>query len=128
LASYILDHSGDTLPVSPMAARLPSALAAILCLVVVYMLGRALLSHLTAIVAAGVMTTSLCAMFFSHNAQVEMLLTALCASAVACFWFGSQGNGWAMHLFYFMLALGALAKAPISLILVALPLAAWWFI
>ena len=51
-------------------------------------------------------------------------------AAYACFWFGTEGTkrrGWSLTLYYVFLALAMMAKAPLPLVFVALPLGVWWF-
>jgi len=130
-SSYLVDPASLTPPVSPFAARLPSALAAILTVVLVYALGRSMFGHATGVICGGSMATCGGGMYFSHNAQVEMVLTCLCTACFAFFWWGTEGGRKRrLHLLLFYVAFAAamMAKAPLPLAMVGLPLAVWWFV
>ncbi len=132
LSSYVIDPPALEPPVSPRAARLPSAVAAVLTTLLVYALGRSIFGHRAALVGGAVLATSVGGQFFSHNAQVEMVLTLLVTASFAFFWFGTDNDRkrrWVyLALFYISFALAMLAKAPLPLALVGLPLAVWWLV
>jgi len=131
VSSYLVDAPEQSLPVSPMAARFPSAIAAILSVLVVYAIGQSMFGHRTGLVSGAVMASSAGTLFFAHNAQVEMVLTFFSTSAVACFWFATEqnksGRTWSA-LFYLSLAMAMLAKAPLPMATVVLPLFVWWLL
>ncbi|NOS99499.1 MAG: phospholipid carrier-dependent glycosyltransferase [Phycisphaerales bacterium] len=129
-ASYVVDPPVVQPPVSPLAARLPSALAAIATTLVVYGLGRSMFGHRIGMVSGAVMAASAGTLFFSHNAQVEMVLTLFGTMAFAGFWWGTETasrRSRAIWLCYASLSLAMMAKAPMPLGTVCLPLAVWWF-
>ncbi len=132
LSSYVIDPPALEPPVSPRAARLPSAVAAVLTTLLVYALGRSMFGHRAGLVCGAVLATSVGGQFFSHNAQVEMVLTLLVTASFAFFWFGTDHDRkrrWVyLALFYVSFALAMLAKAPLPLAVVGLPLAVWWFV
>lgn len=130
IASIVVDPVAEPPQVSAYAARLPSGLAAVLTTLLVYSLARSMFGHRIAMVSGGVMTSCAGMLFFSHNAQVEMVLTLFCTASFVFFWFGTRGVRWRklnLALFYVSLALAMLAKAPLPLGIVGLPLFAWWF-
>ena len=130
-SSALMDPSGLEIPVSPLAARLPSGLAALLTTMLVYFLGRRMYGHPSAMMSSLVMATAVGTLFYSHSAQVEMVLTFLCTACFAIFWLTTTGpNPWkgGAFLFYVFFGLAMLAKAPFPFAVVALPLAVWWFI
>jgi 4-amino-4-deoxy-L-arabinose transferase-like glycosyltransferase len=143
-SSWLVDPSTMDPPVSLLAARLPSAMAGLLTVIVVYALGRAMFGHRTAMICAAVMASSAGGLFYSHKAQVEMVLTLLVAAGFACFWFATEagagtasnptrddsvsGRGRWLAGFYIALALAMLAKAPLPLAVAAFPLCVWWFV
>ncbi len=131
LSSYLVEDPRLSPPVTEFAARLPSAVAAILTTFLVYLLGHAMFGHRVAVMSALVNASCAGTLYFSHNAQVEMVLTFFMTLAVTAFWFAAHGgrSGRLMWgLFYVSLALAMLAKAPQPLGAVALPLACWWLV
>lgn len=131
LSSYLVEDPRLTPPVTEFAARLPSSVAAILTTLLVYLLGSSMFGHRTAVTSALVSASCAGTLYFSHNAQVEMVLTFLMTLAVAAFWFATYrttGGRWWWVLFYASLALAMLAKAPQPIGAVALPLACWWLL
>lgn len=131
LSSYVVDPPGAVAPVSVMAARLPGAVAAPLCMLVLYFLGRAMYGHRGGLISAAVFASCLGTFYFSHNAQVEMVLVLFSTSTVACFWFSTEGHGrprlW-MALAYASFAMAMMSKAPVPLATVVLPLVVWWML
>ncbi len=95
--SYVLDPPNLDRPVSPLAARSPSALAALLLVLVVYSLARSMFHPRVALVAGGI--TACCAgtLFFSHNAQTEMLMTFLTTASMTCFYKSMTSPGWRLR-------------------------------
>ncbi|MBI4718463.1 MAG: glycosyltransferase family 39 protein [Planctomycetes bacterium] len=129
VASLVTEPPAAEPPVSPASARLPAALAAIVTTALVYVAGRCMFGHRSGAVGGAVWASCVGALFFSHNAQVEMVLTCLMTAAVVSFWMATQrggiSTGWLL-LSYAAFALAMLAKAPLPLALVGLPLAVWW--
>lgn len=131
ISSRLIDDAVADPVVSVAAARLPSALAGALTVLVVLFLARSMYGHRTGMVTGGVLASSAGLLYYAHNAQVEMVLTLFSTCAVASFWFATQPNArrhrwWA--LFYLSLGLAMLAKAPLPAVTVVLPLAIWWFV
>jgi len=121
------------LPVTEVAARLPSVAATMAAAWVVYALGRSMFPRRIAWIAAFVYATSVGTLLYAFNAMTEMLLTACCTWAMAEFWWAARARAtgprhWHMLRFYVALALAMLAKAPMPLITVVAPLGAWWFL
>ena len=131
VSSYIVDPAGLSPPVSPVAARFPSALAGVVTVLVVFGLARSMFSGRTALVAGGITACCGGTLFFSHNAQAEMVLTLFTTVAMTCFYRGivdvSSRRKYLVG-FYVCLSLAMLAKAPLPLAIVGLPLFAYWFV
>jgi 4-amino-4-deoxy-L-arabinose transferase-like glycosyltransferase len=130
-ASYVLDASSQPLPVTTLAARMPSALSGIALVFVVYSLGRAMFNPRVALVAGAIYATSVTMLFYSHNAQTDMLLSLLTTASMACFWLGIRRPTKKKRYFagfYACLALAMMAKAPLPLALVGSALFAYWFV
>jgi len=129
--SYIVDPPDLTPPVSVVSARVPSALAAVLTVLVVYWLAGAMYCHRTALVAGAVAACSGGILFFAHNAQTEMLVTLFIAASMACFYRGVTSTAHRRRYlggFYVCMGLGMLAKAPLPVVLVGLALFVYWFV
>jgi len=121
------------MPVSATEARLPSAIAALLTAFVLYQLGRSMFSRRAAWISAFVYATSLGALLFAFNATAEAVLTLFCIWAFAEFWWSRQAASpqrRRLHLarFYIVLGLGMLTKGPMPLVVVAVPIAVWWWL
>ncbi len=121
------------LPVTDLAARVPSVLAALVLIWLVARLGRELFGPRIAGLAAFVCASSLGLLLYAFNATVEMVLTTLCAWAFAEFWWAMTARSMRrrlLHLllFYGALGLAMLAKGPMPMVLVVMPLAAWWWL
>jgi 4-amino-4-deoxy-L-arabinose transferase-like glycosyltransferase len=109
------------------AARLPSALAALCVLVVVYLLGARLFERRAGLLAIGILATSFLFYAFSRIAMSDMLLTMCVSGALACFILvltGKAARYEALSVMcgYLFMALGVLAKGPVAILLVAGPL------
>lgn len=107
--------------VNEFAARLPSALAALLSVLATYELGRRLFDRSTALLGGLVLAGSVAFCAAAHFANPDALLLLFSLLSLLCFWNHCQRGGW------WLLASGAaagfamLAKGPVGLIL---PLAA----
>jgi len=114
-----------------LSARIPSAIAGFANVLAVFWLGSMLYGYRGGLVAGFICAGCAATVFFSHNAQVDMVLTMFTTLAFACFWRGamhSQPSRWFMAAFYLSFALAMLAKAPLPLAIVGLSLAVYWFI
>ncbi len=109
------------------AARLPSALSALLTLIIVYLLGSWLDGKCAGLVSAAMLATSYIFLSFARMAMSDMLLTFCVACSLACFTIAlCEETRFSRRLAvigYFPLALGILTKGPVALVLVSLPLA-----
>ena len=132
-ASYLFPADQATgLPVTVTAARLPSALAGLGTILLVWRMGSMMFGRLAGILAALAASSSVFLLLYSPNATVEMILTFCCVWAVLHFWCAVNaptGGKRFAHMMFFYVALGAgmLAKGPAPMALVAVPLAVWWF-
>jgi 4-amino-4-deoxy-L-arabinose transferase-like glycosyltransferase len=142
---WLMPHSPDELPLNkpPLtywligisyklfganygSARLPSVLAALLVLAIVYSLGVRLNGKRAGSVSAAMLASSLLFLSFARMAMSDMLLTLCVTASLACFIFvltdhGSPSQAFAL-LGYIALALGVLAKGPVAIALVAVPI------
>jgi 4-amino-4-deoxy-L-arabinose transferase-like glycosyltransferase len=105
-------------------ARLPSALAAIAVLWIVYLLGVWLQGIRAGLISAAILASSYLFLSFARMAMSDMLLTLWVTAAIGCFLVSSaQPNRLRRFalLGYVALALGVLTKGPIALVLVTIP-------
>jgi len=132
-ASYVFPNDPVTgLPVTATVARLPSALAGLGTVLLLWLLALKMFGRGAGVVAGLIAGSCIFTLLYSPNATVEMLLTFCCTWAVTHFWFAinaqSGGKRFAhMMLFYVALGVGMLAKGPAPLAMVAVPIAFWWF-
>jgi 4-amino-4-deoxy-L-arabinose transferase-like glycosyltransferase len=113
--------------VDEFAARLPSAVFAVLSVCVVLYFVSRWLSPRTALVCAGVWATSLGYVNYSHNARPEMVLTFLVTLCFLSFYTALTTQDRKkqiayMVVFWVSFGLGNLAKGPAPLPLVGIPL------
>lgn len=99
------------------AARLPSALAAVGSLLLVYAIGRRFFGRRAAWIAAAAFATCFKVIWQGRFGQIDMLLTGLVTLGV---WFWVRGyteRRPGLHLFFFLSAgLATLAKGPVGLL------------
>lgn len=106
------------------AVRLPSALAATATVWMVYRYALRQFGAWPALFSAQLLIANVTFAMFARRAEIEMLLTALCAGALlaAIHYIRDGGNrGW-IYLSYLLLALAMLTKGPLVLLFVTLPL------
>lgn len=131
-ASVLVDGSlaVEGRAVSPLAARLPSALSASALTILIYLLGRSLFGHRSGLIAGAVFCASVGGLIYGHRAQIEMTLAFWVSLALACFWWATESprRPWAAALMFGAFAMAMLAKAPLPLVMVGLPAATWWFV
>lgn len=130
--SMYMPPSAEGLPVSDVSARLPSMLATILTVFIVWRLARSIYPRHMANMAGFIAATSVGMLLFAVNATAEALLVLFCTWAFAEFWWSQQATVATrsrMHLarFYIALGLAMLAKGPMPMPMVALPIAVWWW-
>ncbi len=131
--SYVFPNDATTgMPVTGMVARLPSALAGLGTVLLLWRLGSAMFGWRVGRIAAVLSASSVMFLLFSPNATVEMILTFCCTWAALHFWMAVTKRRTAprlLHLLLFYIALGAamLAKGPAPMALLAVPLAVWWY-
>jgi len=110
------------------AARLPSAVAASICVFFVYWCGRKLWDAWIGLLAGLILATSIGFFAFARAASMDMPLAACLTTALVFFLFGINDPGrrrvW-FSGFYAALGLGVLAKGPVALLLPALSLGAF---
>jgi 4-amino-4-deoxy-L-arabinose transferase-like glycosyltransferase len=104
--------------------RLPSALAAIAVLVMVYRYMLKQAGPWAALFSVQILVANLGFAMLGRRAEIEMLLTALCVGSIlsALQYIQLQSSKNWIYLSYFLLALALMTKGPLVLLLVTLPL------
>ncbi len=110
--------------VNEWTLRLPSALAAIAVLWIVYRYTNKQAGPWAALFSVQVLVANLGFSMLGRRAEIEMLLTALCVGSIlsALQYIQDQANKNWIYLSYFLLALALMTKGPLVLLLVTLPL------
>jgi hypothetical protein len=109
-----------TFGVGEFAARLPSALAAMLTVLLTYELGRRLFDPRTGLLGGIVLASSLLFCGSAHFANPDALLNACTVLTFLFFWSGYQrGNSHWLIWIGFSTGLGFLAKGPVAFVLPA---------
>ena len=110
--------------VNEWTLRLPSALAAIAVLIMVYRYALQQSGKWAALFAVQLLIANLGFAMLGRRAEIEMLLTALCVGSLlsALQYIQSQSSKNWIILSYFLLALALMTKGPLVILLVTLPL------
>ena len=106
------------------AVRLPSALAAALTVWMIYRYALRQFGPWPALFSAQILIANMGFAMFARRAEIEMLLTALCAGSLlaAIHYIREGGSRSWIYLSYLLLGLAMLTKGPLVLIFVTLPL------
>ena len=106
------------------SARLPSVLAALVLLAIVYSLAVRLNGKRAGLLSVAMLASSYLFLSFARMAMSDMLLTLCVTAALACFAIAltDQGSRSLALVGYVALALGVLAKGPVAIALVAAPI------
>jgi 4-amino-4-deoxy-L-arabinose transferase-like glycosyltransferase len=106
--------------VNEFAARLPSALAALLAILATYELGRHTFGKRAALLAGLILASAVAFSGAAHFANPDALLTAFTAASLLLFWhdYRRGGAGW-LPLAGATTGLAVLAKGPVGLVLPA---------
>jgi len=132
-ASYLFPNDPQTnLPVTTSGARLPTALTALVTILLLWRLGSSMFGRRVGVVAAVVAASSLVFLLYAPNATAEMPLTCCCVWSYVHFWYAATARRTDrrfLHamLFYVAMGFAMLAKGPAPIALVAAPLAVWWY-
>lgn len=126
LSTWAAAASMKLLGANEFAARLPSLLFTLLTVALVVFLGRQLLSANAAIAAGAILLTSVMGFGAAGAVMTDAALAFSTTLSLVAFRFAAErpGSRWS-YLFFVGLALGLLAKGPVALVLVGLPILAW---
>lgn len=104
--------------VNEWAARLPSALAALLSLLLIYELGRKLFNPVVGLLASLILCTSIGFCVAAHFANPDALLTLFVLATFYCFWKDYRDPGRLQFIGVgAAMGLGVLAKGPVAIVL-----------
>ena len=131
-AAFDIAGEPETVSYLEFAVRLPSALAALLAVLGVFLLARSIYGPRTALVAAAMLSTMATFNTLGRLAHIDMMLCASYVWALAGLYFGylrERRTNWRIYGFYFFLALGMLLKGPLVVALAVLTILAlmWRF-
>jgi len=126
LTYWLIGLSYKLLGANYGSARLPAVLAALLVLAIVYWLALQLEGKRAGIISVAMLASSLLFLSFARMAMSDMLLTLCVTASLACFILslriGTPRSKTIVLLGYVALALGVLAKGPVAIALVAVPI------
>jgi 4-amino-4-deoxy-L-arabinose transferase-like glycosyltransferase len=106
--------------VNEFAARLPSALAALVTVLITYELGRRLFGAASGLISGVILSTSIAFCASAHFANPDALLNSMVALTLFIFWRGFSSNGrWWFLGAGISTGLAVLAKGPVGLVLPA---------
>lgn len=126
LSFWLTATSFKLLGLNEFAARLPAFLLTLLAALLVYRLGRRVLSKDKAIGAAAILITSVIGFIGAGAVMTDASLLLATTLSMVAFWKAAaeQEKRW-RYLFFVGLGLGLLAKGPVALVLVGVPVAVW---
>jgi 4-amino-4-deoxy-L-arabinose transferase-like glycosyltransferase len=105
------------LGINEFAARLPSALASLLAVLVVYELGRRLFDRWVALLAGLILASSIAFCAAAHFANPDALLDLCVLLTMWCSWEHYTRRGWWLVGAGAACGLGMLAKGPVAVVL-----------
>lgn len=106
--------------INEFSARLPSAIAATLTVLVVYELGRSLFGATTGLLGAIVLASNIAFGVAARFANPDALLSLFCTSSMLFFWMSYSSGGRAWFIWSpICMGLAVLTKGPVGLVLPA---------
>lgn len=126
LSFWLTAASFKVFGLNEFAARLPSLLVMLMSVYLVYRLGGKMVSRATGIGAMAIMMTSVMGFVGSGAVMTDATLMFAVSLAMVSFWMavGEYERQW-RYGFFIGLGLGLLAKGPVVLVLVGLPVGVW---
>jgi Dolichyl-phosphate-mannose-protein mannosyltransferase len=113
---------------SEASARFPSALAALLTVVLAWLLARRMFENSTALYAGIVLATSPLVVVFARDVIFDMTLTLFVTGAMVCYWLreaGPERQKLLDTLFFAAMGLATLTKGPVGFLLPLLSIAVY---
>jgi 4-amino-4-deoxy-L-arabinose transferase-like glycosyltransferase len=102
------------LPLDEATIRLPSVIASVLTVLVIFGVGRRMIGQRAALMGALMLAASLGTLKWGRNARPELLLMLWMTVAMACFWTGMQAAGGAKRAAWLMAGWAAMGLANLS--------------
>ncbi|HEV2950280.1 MAG TPA: glycosyltransferase family 39 protein [Gemmataceae bacterium] len=113
-------------PVDAWAVRLPSALAALGCVMLLFWFGARRSRFPAALAGALMLATAVHFTWLARIGRIDMPLTFAISLALVCFYLGRMEKSWYWLLpAYLSLAVAVLLKGPIGLVLPGVVVAGW---
>ena len=118
LIYWLIEFSYKILGVNEAAARLPSAVFALIGVIAIYLLGKLLFSKRAGFLSAVILATNVEYIILSRACITDMVLTAFMLLGILFFFYGYlKGRGYFYILSSAAFGFAALAKGPIAVIL-----------
>jgi len=112
--------------VTSFSARFPSALAAVVGILLTYLLGRRLYSARAGFISALVLATTVEYFWLGHRANIDMTLTLFILAALLSFYQGYQKSQKRFYyLTYLLMGIATITKGPVGFILPSLTVSAY---
>lgn len=108
------------LDVDESSARLPSAVAGMLAVLMTYVLGRRMFGSVTGFLAAAITASSMSFVGSARGARTDMVFAFLIISAITAFYYAAQSERRSRLLYvlsFFFMGLAVMAKGPAGLFL-----------
>jgi 4-amino-4-deoxy-L-arabinose transferase-like glycosyltransferase len=102
------------LPMDEVTIRLPSVIASVLTVLVIFGVGRRMIGPRAALMGALMLAASLGMVRWGRSARPELLLTIWMTAAMACFWAGMRAASGAKRAAWLMAGWGAMGLANLS--------------
>jgi len=102
------------LPLDEATVRLPSVIASVLTVLVIFGVGRRMIGHRAALMGALMLGASLATLKWGRSARPELLLMLWMTAAMACFWAGMQAATGGKRAAWLMAAWAAMGLANLS--------------
>jgi 4-amino-4-deoxy-L-arabinose transferase-like glycosyltransferase len=107
--------------INEWAFRVPNALAALLCIVIIYLFASRWFTIKTALISSLILISSFGFFAMVHIVTIDMLFAFLLSASLLCFYeFYLGEKPLFLYLFFASLALAILAKGPVALILMGM--------
>jgi drug/metabolite transporter superfamily protein YnfA len=117
---WLVAASFKVFSVSEWAARLPSGLAALATMLLIWLLGRRMFGSKVALGSALVLATSPLFLIFARQVIFDMTLTFLITAALLCFWWDEQRVERRLSVdlgMFLAMGIATITKGPVGLLL-----------
>jgi 4-amino-4-deoxy-L-arabinose transferase-like glycosyltransferase len=125
---WLVAASFKAFGVSERTARLPSGLAALATMLLIWLLARRMFGDEAAMISALVLVTSPLVLIFAREVIFDMLLTLLVTAALLCFWWDEQRAERRIStdvLMFLAMGFATITKGPVGFLLPLLGILAY---